>query len=217
MIPALGARWSVLLGSALLLTGVAVLGYVVWQLVGSTWVSERRHADSVDSLEKAWAEPGGEVAVSTDQGTVRAVVRIPAFGVDYAVPVVDGVDDEALASGFGRFPSSEDPGGTGNYTLAGHRVTHGEPLRDMEDLEPGDEVVVETRDAIYTYVLDTGGDELRVGLEDDWVLADAPANPDGGTGPAVGERLITLTTCAELFSTDDRWVAFGHLASVERR
>ncbi|WP_297626517.1 hypothetical protein [Nocardioides sp.] len=28
-----------------------------------------------------------------------------------------------------------------------------------------------------------------------------------------GQRLLTLTTCSELFHADDRLVAFGHLAS----
>ena len=30
-----------------------------------------------------------------------------------------------------------------------------------------------------------------------------------------GPRLITLTTCAELFHTDDRMIAFGHLVDTE--
>jgi sortase A len=32
-----------------------------------------------------------------------------------------------------------------------------------------------------------------------------------------GQRLLTLTTCAELFHTDDRMVAFGHLVETEPR
>ena len=32
-----------------------------------------------------------------------------------------------------------------------------------------------------------------------------------------GQRLITLTTCSELFHTDDRLVAFGHLVDKEPR
>jgi sortase A len=211
-------RWASRLGAVLLLAGLAVLGYVLWQLVGSTWVSERRHRETVDALEEQWREPGASAEVRTDHGTADAVVRIPAFGDDYAVPVLAGVGDDALASGFGRFDESEDPGDVGNYALAGHRVTHGEPLHDMDELEPGDEVVVETRDEVFTYVLDTAGDDLRVPFTSTWVVDDAPVNPDSGVGPAAGEdRLLTLTTCAELFHTDDRWVAFGHLESVERR
>jgi sortase A len=42
-----------------------------------------------------------------------------------------------------------------------------------------------------------------------------PTNPDGGVEPAQrpGQRLITLTTCSELFHTDNRMIAFGHLVS----
>ena len=49
-----------------------------------------------------------------------------------------------------------------------------------------------------------------------WVLDARPRNPDaGGVEPpdGVGGRLLTLITCAELFHTDQRLVAFGHLVS----
>ncbi len=98
---------------------------------------------------------------------------MPAFGEDYAVPLLEGVDDDALASGLGHFPDAADPGAVGNFALAGHRVTHGEPLRDLPGLRVGDEVVVETRDAVYTYVLDTGGEDLRVPFTAGWVVGDA--------------------------------------------
>ena len=52
-----------------------------------------------------------------------------------------------------------------------------------------------------------------------WVLAPVPANPDGGVQPPQepGQRLITLTTCSELFHTDDRMVAFGVLVGTSPR
>ena len=90
----------------------------------------------------------------------------------------------------------------------------------MPDLRPGDRVIVETRRSVFTYVLDTGGDALAVPFTAGWVLEPAPRNPEGGdaaTRPLVGQRLITLTTCSELFHTDDRYVAFGHLASERPR
>jgi len=61
--------------------------------------------------------------------------------------VIEGIGDAELARGFGHFPVRES-GERGNYALAGHRITHGEPLRDMPELRPGDEVIVETRDAV---------------------------------------------------------------------
>ena len=45
-----------------------------------------------------------------------------------------------------------------------------------------------------------------------------PKNPHGGVEPAQrpGQKLITLTTCAELFHTDNRMIAFGHLVDTTR-
>jgi sortase A len=123
-----------------------------------------------------------------------------------------------LARGFGHFADSADAGERGNYALAAHRVTHGEPLRDMPELRPGDEVIVETRTALHTYVLDTDPEELVVTFEDVWVVAPDPENPDpSGVAPLDHPRLITLTTCAELFHTDNRMIAFGHLVSSEEK
>ena len=79
----------------------------------------------------------------------------------------------------------------------------------------GDEVIVQTRDTIYTYVVDTRPEDLVVGFDDVWVVSDQPVNPDPeGVGPAQHQRLLTLTTCAELFHTDERMVVFGHLEST---
>ena len=46
-----------------------------------------------------------------------------------------------------------------------------------------------------------------------WVTTPLPHNPDDGVEPAqlAGQRLLTLITCAELFHTDDRMIAFGRL------
>ena len=151
-------------------------------------------------------------------GDASALVRIPRFGDDYVMPVFEGVADDVLARGYGHFEDSAQPGKKGNYALAAHRVTHGEPLRNMPELRPGDKVYVETRDAVYTYVLDTDPNDLVVTFRDVWVVQPQPRNPDpSGVQPADDPRLLTLTTCAELFHTDDRMIAFGHLVSTEHK
>ncbi|MGF9759147.1 class E sortase [Microvirga sp. 0TCS3.31] len=214
------------MGAVLVVAGLSTGAYVAWQLWGTDVVAQRTHRALIDEAERAWGRPseasepareGRDDLVVTDRGTVSAVVRIPRFGDDYEVPLLEGTAGPQLAAGFGRFPTGARPGDRGNFALAAHRVTHGEPLRDMPALEPGDEVVVETRRSTYTYVLDTGGSDLTVPFTAAWVLADEPRNPDGGVQPptGVGDRLITLTTCSELFRTDGRLVAFGHLARVE--
>ena len=131
--------------------------------------------------------------------------------------MLEGVTPDVLAKGYGHFEDTADPGEVGNYAIAAHRVTHGEPLRHMPDLRPGDKVVVETVAATFTYVLDTDPNELVIPFTGVWVLDPLPHNPrPGGPEPAQvqGQRLITLTTCSEIFHTDNRMIAFGHLASV---
>jgi sortase A len=223
-------RWSTWLGAGFMLAGLGLLAYVAWQYWGTNWVSHRKQEKIVEDVREQWDEQWdkadkqvgdapdltakGTPVVHTPDGDVAALVRIPAFGDDYVIPVLEGTGDAALAAGFGHFDDSVDPGQVGNYAMAGHRVTHGEPLNDMPALDIGDEVIVETRTATYTYELTSGGDDLRVSFRDGWVVAPLPTNPDaGGVQPRqiAGQRLLTLTTCAELFHTDDRLVAFGIL------
>lgn len=212
-------RGSLWLGLVLVAAGLSVLGYVGWQLWGTTWVAQREHRAIVEQLEHRWHDERSHGStVRTGHGDAEAIVRIPKLGEDYAVPVLAGASEDSLAAGFGHLVGTARPGQVGNYAIAGHRVTHGEPLRHMDRLQPGDAVVVETARATYTYELLTAGDALEVPFTAGWVLDPVPHNPTaGGVQPpqARGQRLLTLTTCAELFHTDRRWVAFGRLTGVQ--
>ncbi|MCY7396959.1 MAG: sortase [Nocardioides sp.] len=211
-----------MLGLLLVAVGTAVLGWVGWQYWGTTggttWVSHRQQDQVVSELEQQW-QSGAEQA-RTEHGVTRAVVRIPAFGAAYEVPVLEGVSDDALAAGYGHFEGTAGPGQPGNDALAAHRATHGEPLQDLPSLQVGDEIVVQTREAKDTYAQTTGGTDLTVPFTQTWMLTDRPVNPAaGGVTPALGSQphLITLTTCPELFRTDDRSIAFGTPVDVEPR
>ena len=199
----------------MLLVGLTLLGYVAWQLFGTNIVAKRHQEETVSELRDAWQK--GEQHARTGRGTAGAIIRIPRFGEDYAVPVLEGTSDQVLATGFGHFEGTAGPGEIGNYALAAHRVTHGEPLRGMPDLEKGDDVIVETAEATYTYQLITGGDDLVVPFTEVWVTDPVPSNPDGGVEPPQRkkQRLLTLTTCSELFHTDNRMIAFAELVDKQ--
>ena len=214
-------------GLVLVLGGLSMLGYVAWQMFGTNIVSRQEQQRIVEELTDEWAthdrvpgEAAGPAEKTVPLGEASALIRIPALGDDYVVPVLEGVGDDELSSGYGHFPDTAGPGEKGNFALAAHRVTHGEPLRDMPKLRPGDEILVETRDASYTYVLDTDPNDLIVTFNDIWVIDPVPANPRGGTQPPSqepGQRLITLTTCSELFHTDNRMISFGRLVDSEKK
>jgi sortase A len=206
-------------GLVLVLVGLSLLGYVGWQYWGTNIVSGHKQDTVTQDLLSSW---GGDPAVedllgpqgSAEIGDALALVRIPAFGDDFVVPVIEGVRPEDLAQGLGHYPGTALPGQIGNFAIAGHRVTHGEPFRELPVLRPGDAVEVETADAVYTYELSSNPNALVVQPQDTWVLDPIPGKPDG-TPP--DRARITLTTCAELFHSSDRMIAFGRLVDTERK
>jgi len=215
-----GRRRGLLLAAlGLVLVGLSLLGYVGWQYWGTNALARHDQAEVTRDLLSAW---GGDPAVedllgpqgAADLGDALALVRIPRFGDDYVVPVIEGVRPEDLAQGLGHYPGTALPGQIGNFAVAGHRVTHGEPFREMPELRPGDKVLVETSDAEYTYRLTGDPNDLVVQPRDTWVLDPIPGKP-AGTPP--DQARITLTTCAELFHTSDRMIVFGRLVDTERK
>jgi sortase A len=70
-----------------------------------------------------------------------ARLTVPRLGVEEIV--LAGGHGEAMAFGPGHLETSAAPGSAGNVALAGHRDTH---FRFLRDLQPGDEIVLETAD-----------------------------------------------------------------------
>lgn len=208
-------------GVAMVLGGVAMLAWVAWQMWGTNWQSKKEQRRLTASIQQTWQQGGQRLEPRhVPQGDVSALIRIPKFGKDYVVPVLEGLSDAVLAKGYGHFPESAHPGQVGNYALAAHRVTHGEPLRRMPEMRPGDEVIVETVDRMFTYELVTDPNDLVIPFTGTWVLDPMPKNPDP-SGPQPpnrkGQRLLTLTTCSELFHTDNRMIAFATLVRSQAK
>lgn len=211
------------LGVLLLVAGLVCLGWVGWQYFGTNIVSKQEAGKEISTLEQSWGQPSEMVEdeeTSTDDampipdpGSAQWLVRIPAFGSDWEWPVVAGIDVEDLKKGVGWYPSTSQPGEVGNFALAGHRITNGEPFRRMLELNVGDTVIIETRDATLTYELTSAPSQLTVQDTEAWVLDPVPGHED----VAPSESLITLTTCEDLFHSPDRSVAFGKLVSTETK
>ncbi|MFF7351801.1 class E sortase [Streptomyces filipinensis] len=145
-----------------------------------------------------------------------AVLTVPRLGL--RVPVAEGVSKaDVLDKGYvGHYRGTQQPGRVGNFALAGHRNTHGEPFRYLPRLRRGDDIEVETRTATYTYDVD----QIlpRTSATDSGVVR---AVPRSLVRPAYGYdepgHYITLTTCTPEFTSRYRMVVWGKLVSVRPR
>jgi len=140
-----------------------------------------------------------------------ALLYIPRMRANaWGTPILHGVADAQLNVGIGHFPSAPLPGESGNFSLAGHRMTHGKPFTDIDKLVPGDEVIVETKESYFVYTLKV---DRIVNPTDVWVLNDQPVPEISGTSKGV----ITLVTCTPKWSTKQRWIWWGELTAVHPR
>ena len=214
-------------GVLLLVAGFGCLGWVAWQYFGTNVTSEQAFHEETSQLREQWSEPVGEpddtstptprenkgkseLTPAVFPGDAIALLRIPAFGSDYEVPILSGTDLAILDRGVGHYDTTSMPGEVGNFAVAGHRVTHGEPFKRLLELNAGDQVIVETRDKIYTYVMDDSPRNLTVNDTETWVLDPDPLHP----GAEATRALMTLTTCQDLFHSPDRSVGFAHLDKI---
>ncbi|MFE5908300.1 class E sortase [Streptomyces wedmorensis] len=169
----------------------------------------------VDSSGDGEAGGGGDALGGSGSGSSAAfaVLRIPRIGL--TAPVAYGVSKRAvLDRGYvGQYRGTAGPGAVGNFALAGHRNTHGEPFRYVNRLVVGDEISVRTRARTYVYRVDQ---VLRsTSPRDVGVIRPVPRSivkPSYGYG--VPGAYLTLTTCTPEFSSAYRLVVWAKLVSA---
>jgi sortase A len=123
-------------------------------------------------------------------------IEIPTIDVDSTI--VQGTDWEQLKKGVGQQIGSALPGRMGNVVLAAHNDIFGEIFRHLDQLAPGDEIIVSTERQSYTYVVS----EIRV-VEPTDVEVMAPTD----------FASITLISCYPYLVNNKRIVVFGDLVT----
>jgi sortase A len=78
-------------------------------------------------------------------------IEIPALKVDETM--YEGIRLTTLDRGPGHWPGTAMPGQVGNVVIAGHRVSHSKPFRNVDRLVAGDEVVFNTADGRFVYTV----------------------------------------------------------------
>jgi sortase A len=201
-------------GEVFITLGVIVLLFCVYQLVWTNVSANAIEADARSQLEEQWSRPPTQTStekparqlpeVAVAPGDAFAVLYIPRLGKTWAKAVVEGVTLDDLRGTIGHYPQSQQPGEVGNFALAGHRATNGEPFRDLPLVKAGDKVYVETEQSWYVYTVRST--EIVRPTDVDVILP-VPKRP--GAKPT--EALITLTTCNPRWASYERWITYGSL------
>lgn len=228
-------RWRLVIsgiGQTLITAGVVLLLFVVYEMWFTDYLNSREQDRLNDEIHEQWDQgddplvgqgdpgqsipglPGGDVP-QIDPGTGIAILRIPAFGRDYARVVVEGTGEDELYEGPGHYVGTSLPGQVGNFAIAGHRVSKGSPFLDLDKLQAGDDLVIETKDTWFVYEVlpfdaPIPGQEI-VDPSDSGVIFPVPGDADAKPT----QRLITLTTCHPKFSAAERLIIHGELESKQ--
>lgn len=129
-------------------------------------------------------------------GDVIGSYRIPSIGLNEEQYTVEGTGVDQLKRGSAHYPGTPLPGQAGNASVAGHRTTYGAPLKNVDDVRPGDQIFFTTPQGEFTY--EVMGTEI-VEPDDVSVLEDK------------GDDRLTLTACHPEYSARQRIVVSARL------
>lgn len=213
------------IGELLIVGGLAVFGYIVWQPWHTGFVVTGKQLELTQSASADWDAKAAErppfdgtvpVPEVPAIGEVFGQLHVPAFGTTFANSVAEGTGWwETLNyedKGIGRYPDSSMPGEAGNFAIAAHRsggyIT---PFKEIMNLRVGDPLFFETADGWYTYrfrsleyVWPTEGEVLNAFPRMD------------GIEPS--DQVMTLTTChPKNWGTDERAIAYSIFESFQPR
>ncbi|MBN1629403.1 MAG: class E sortase [Thermoleophilia bacterium] len=191
-----GRARTIVLAALVILIGAAVMLYPKMTDLRYAWAQWRFAAGAVTAQsagQGGCADPAHQSGVALPADAV-AVLKIPAIGLE--AYVLEGTSLSVLAKGPGHFPETPLPGESGNAAIAGHRTMYGHPFHDIDQLQPGDEILTGTTDrkAVYRVVE---------------VFAVYPAETD--VIAQTGSDRLTLTTCHPKGSATQRLVVVAEL------
>ncbi|QES49189.1 class E sortase [Streptomyces venezuelae] len=204
-------------GELFITAGLVMLLFVTYQLWYTNVLAERQANGAAGSLREDWdAGVPGPAVSEFSPGQGFAIMYIPKL--DVKVPVAQGISkpkvlDRGMVGHYaeGALKSAMPGDKAGNFAVAGHRNTHGEPFRYINRLRPGDPIVVETRDAYYTYEMTSMLPQTPPTNVS--VIKPVPEG-SGFTGPG---RYITLTTCTPEFTSTYRMIVWGRMVDERPR
>ena len=213
-----GSRIIGFFGELLITLGIVLMLYVVWEL----WWTNIDSAQAQQEVTNNLVENLGEVVIpdisdedkdfgpapvtEIDLGETFGIMYFPSWGKSGTYhPVTQGVGDDVIDSlGIGHYPNTQLPGEQGNFAVAAHRQTHGQVFWDIDQLQEGDKIYLQTKEGYYTY---SWSKTEIVNPSDGDVLLPVPHQP----GAEANASILTMTTCHPKYTTRQRMIAYSEL------
>ncbi|MGW8888453.1 class E sortase [Streptomyces sp. NPDC055749] len=201
--------------------GALIILFVLYVLFWTGVKAAGATEGEIDTLQNQWAQGAVSVpapappldpvpaASAYRDGKPFAMMYIPRFGKGWEWPVLENTKVGTLKKGLGHYAGTAPLGATGNFAVAGHRRTYGDPFKDFPRLRPGDAVVLTDGATWYTYRI--GRKPYRT-VPGDTAVIDPVPRKSGFDGPG---RYLTLTTCEPEWGSSHRLIAWAHLDATQ--
>ncbi|OIK05747.1 class E sortase [Streptomyces monashensis] len=206
--------------------GALIVLFVAYILFWTGVRADGAMSDQIDQLHRQWSKGSVQPATRTSRdgttttrvtvsgpapyhyGRPFAIMYIPRFGFTWNKPVAEGTGRDVLAKGLAHYQGTAQLGQEGNFAVAGHRRTYGDPFLDFPKLRPGDAVVLTDGTTWFTYRIDKGPYKT---VPTDVEVIDPVPRTSGYTRPG---RYLTLTTCDPEWGHSHRLIVWAHLDST---
>jgi sortase A len=197
-------------GELLVTLGVIVLLLAAYEVYGKTAMIHDRQSALDNQLAQAWGTPAlaptapsGAAPLAPPSGNAVGRLYLPKLHLHWVV--VEGVTPHDIRYGPGHYPGTALPGQPGNFSVAGHRVIG--IFWDLDRIQPGDPVIVETRTGWYVYRVTENHIVTPHSTE---VVAPLPGHP----GAAPDGAYLTMTTCNPRYNNYERLAVHARLVGA---
>ncbi|WP_369223748.1 class E sortase [Streptomyces sp. R39] len=202
--------------------GTLIVLFVAYVLFWTGVKADTVMHDQIDQLQRQWsakaavhpATARATAAAPAEPAAYRygkafAIMYIPRFGFTWNKPVLEGTGTDVLKKGLAHYARTAGLGQVGNFAVAGHRRTYGDPFLDFPELREGDAIVLTDGTTWFTYRIDKGPYKT---VPTDVEVIDPVPRKSGYTRPG---RYLTLTTCDPEWGHSHRLIVWAHLDSTQ--
>jgi sortase A len=197
-------------GELLITFGLVILLFTAYEVWGKTAIVDAHQGDLDKQLTQQWdtqpVTPLPSVpanALPPPPGDAIGRLYIPRLGKHWVI--VEGVAPGDIRYAPGHYPNSVMPGQKGNFAMAGHRMRS--VFWDLDQLEVGDKIIVETQQAWFVYAV------VKQRIVKPTQVEVVSATPPGIT-PG---KLLTLTTCNPKWDNYQRLIIHAELVGQQSR